>query len=441
MGRRNVWRATGAIGAFAAAVGLGVAPVYGQAETQVASAPPLRIFLDCERWMCDFDHIRREAPYVDYVRNREDADLHVLVTQEGTAAGGSDHVFHVIGLGDLESRSDTLHYVSRPDDTEDETRAGITRTFGVALARHVAERAAGGRLEVVFTPQDDSEGTTQTTLPQEDPWNLWVFRARVSGEIEGESRQDSRAFDGSFSANRTTEDFKIDLRSRFDYERDEFELSSGETLQSIREDFDVSGTLVWSLGDHWSAGLQGATTGATRLNQDLAIRAGPAIEYNFFPYAESTRRQITFLYKASYAYFDYEELTLFGENRESRPEHTLDISVEFQEPWGQINSSIEGSAFLDDWSKHRIDFFSRLEVRLFRGVSLDISGSVARVKNQIYIPREDIPDSDILLARRQLGTDFEYSMDIGLNFTFGSVFNNVVNPRMNTGGGGRGRFF
>ena len=62
------------------------------------------------------------------------------------------------------------------------------------------------------------------------------------------------------------------------------------------------------------------------------------------------------------------------------------------------------------------------------------------MKDQIYLPREDISDEDILLERRQLGTDFEYSLDFGLSFTFGSRFNNVVNPRMRMGGGGNNRF-
>jgi hypothetical protein len=400
----------------------------------------VRVFLDCERWICDFDHLRREVTYVDYVRNREDADLHVLVTQISTAAGGNEFSFHVIGLERFAERDDTLRYVSRPDETDDETRQGITRTFALGLARYVAETEAARGLSINFEDPRGAAGMGPALVPRQDPWNLWVFRIRVGGEIEGESREDQQSFDGSFSANRTTEAFKIDFSSRFDYQRDRFELNDGEVLSSIRRDYDVGTTLVWSLGPNWSAGGMASVTGDTRLNQDLAIRAGPAIEYNIFPYIESTRRQITFLYSIGMAYFDYEEVTLFEETEEVRPEHTLDISVEYQEPWGSVSGSVEGTTYLDDWSQHRIDLFSRLEIRLFRGVSLDIRGNVARVKNQIYIPLGEIPDEDILLRRRQLGTDFEYSMDIGLSFTFGSVFNNVVNPRMSTGGGGRGRF-
>ena len=38
---------------------------------------------------------------------------------------------------------------------------------------------------------------------------------------------------------------------------------------------------------------------------------------------------------------------------------------------------------------------------------------------------------DILLARQQLATAYQYQMSVGLTFTFGSIFNGVVNPRFN----------
>jgi hypothetical protein len=81
-----------------------------------------------------------------------------------------------------------------------------------------------------------------------------------------------------------------------------------------------------------------------------------------------------------------------------------------------------------------------MEIRLFRGLSLDLMGRTARVKDQIYEPREDIPDEDVLLRRRELGTDYEVSIELGFSYTFGSVFNTIVNPRMSTGGRGERRW-
>ncbi len=402
----------------------------GQAASPEPSEQNLRVFLDCRR--CDFDYFREEVPFVNYVRDRMDAQLHVLVTQQQTGAGGFEYIFHFIGLGPLEAQQDTLRYVSLPDETGDETRSGMVRTFKLGLVPYVSSTPLGRRLDVRY--QGPREGPTREE--EADPWNLWVFEARVSGEVSGESRSSERSFDGSFGANRTTEALKLDFRVRGDYSEDRFELSSGEELTSTSENHELEGTAVWSLGPHWSWGLTGSATVSTRLNQDLAARGGPALEYNIFPYAESTRRQVTFFYTMEVASFDYEEITLFDKTTETRVEQTLEVSAAFEQPWGEIDASAEWSNYLDSFRQHRLDVFARLEIRLLRGLSLDLMGRAARVKNQIYVPMENIPDEDILLERRQLGTDFEYSFDLGFSYTFGSVFNNAVNPRMSRGGGG-----
>jgi hypothetical protein len=408
---------------------LGSGPVVVRAQAApTGQTENLRVFLDCQR--CDFDYFRRQVPFVNYMRDRADAQLHVLVTQQGTGAGGLAYTFHFIGLGPLAAMQDTLFYTSLADETDDVTRAGLLRTFKLGLVPYASSTPLGRYLDVEYRGP-----TGQPTVEESaDPWNLWVFEARVSSEISGEERTSERSFDGSFGANRTTESVKVDVSLRGSYSERTFELSTGDEL-STSKNHELEGAVVWSAGPHWSWGLDASATVSTRLNQDLATRIGPAVEYNIFPYAESSRRQITFFYTVELATFDYEDLTLFGKTAETRVEQTLEASAAFDQPWGEVNTSVEWSNYLDDFAMHRLDFFSRLEIRLFRGLSLDLEGSVARVKNQIYLPREDIPDEDILLERRQLGTDFEYNFDVGFSYTFGSVFNNIVNPRMSRGGG------
>ena len=411
----------------------------GSAQEQMLDPGPedslLRVFLDCDRRTCDFDHFRREVAFVNYVRDRADAELHVLVTSQETAAGGESYEMYFMGLEERAGQQDTLRFVSQESDTDEEERAGLTQTFKLGLVRHAAPTSAGPLLDIRYSAPDQArqQATTQT-----DPWNLWVFSVRAGAELDGESRQSSHSFDGSFSASRTTENLKIDISSFGRFEEAEFELSDGELLVSTSRNINHEGLIVWSLGPHWSAGVRASALTSTRVNQDLTLRAAPALQYSFFPYAESTRRQITFLYSLGLASFDYEEVTLFGKTNETHAEQRMEIAAEFQQPWGDINSGLEASMFLHDPSLHRVDLFARIEYRILRGLNLDLEGSVARVKDQIYVGREDTPDEEILLERRQLGTDFEYELELGFSFTFGSVFNNVVNPRM---GSNRGRRF
>lgn len=403
-------------------------PFTARATAQEPPPPPLRVFLDCQR--CDFDYLRREVPVVDYVRDRMDADLHVLVTQEETGAGGREYTFHFLGLRQLSHLADTLRYASRQTDTEDEVREEFTRTFRLGLVRYLALTERAGAVDVVFPESPREE--RPAGVPADDPWNLWVMRASVSGEMEGETRTRATALDGSLSASRTTEELKIDVGLRGEYEEDHFEYSSGEKEESSVSDLSADLTAVWSLGPHWSWGVSASAGASTSVNQRLAIKAAPALEYSFYPYAESTRRQITVLYRVGASSFRYEDVTLFDKSAETRPEHNLEIAADFTQPWGELVMSLSGSNYLDDFSKHRLELFTMMEIRIVRGLSLNVEGSVARIKDQIYLSREEIPDEEVLLRRKELGKDYEYAMDVGLSFTFGSVFNNVVNPRIRT---------
>jgi hypothetical protein len=56
------------------------------------------------------------------------------------------------------------------------------------------------------------------------------------------------------------------------------------------------------------------------------------------------------------------------------------------------------------------------------------------VHNQLSIPKGDYSIEDVLLERAELETQFTYFASIGLSYSFGSIYNNVVNSRF--GGGG-----
>ena len=89
---------------------------------------------------------------------------------------------------------------------------------------------------------------------------------------------------------------------------------------------------------------------------------------------------------------------------------------------------------------------SNLNIRLLEGFSINLSGSVSRIHDQLALRRGDLSQEDVLLHRRQLSTQYSYYGSIGLRYTFGSIFSNVVNPRLvnprlgggkSSGGGGK----
>ena len=93
----------------------------------------LKVFFDCEH--CDDSHIRREVSYVNYVRDRKEAEVHVLVTDENTGSGGRAYTFTFLGQNGYENLNDTLVFNRKTDDTEEMVRAGQIRTLKMGLMR------------------------------------------------------------------------------------------------------------------------------------------------------------------------------------------------------------------------------------------------------------------------------------------------------------------
>ena len=271
----------------------------------------VRVFLDC-RTRCDFDFIRQKIPYVAWVRDRQDAQVHLLITSQQTGAGGRENTLAFIGLVDMASVSDTLLQVSSPTDTDAEVREQLTRTIELGLIAYVARTPQASRIEVTWTAPDHA---VVEAAEAEDPWNSWIFRLRTSGSLGGEERTSDYSISGSISANRTTEDLKTEIWTYGRYAESSFELSDGTTTNSLRRDYGASLLQVWSLGDHWSAG--GEVNGGHSLygNYDFRFWVAPALEFSVWPYVESTRRQLTFLYAVG---VQYAELRRTHDLREDR---------------------------------------------------------------------------------------------------------------------------
>ena len=108
-----------------------------------AAAPRLNVYLDCQTSYCDFDFFRTELTLVNWVRDRQVADVHLLVTTQTTCAGGSEFTVNFIGLRQFTGMADTLRYVSPPAATDDERRRGLGRVFRLGLAAKRRERLIG----------------------------------------------------------------------------------------------------------------------------------------------------------------------------------------------------------------------------------------------------------------------------------------------------------
>ena len=115
--------------------------------------------------------------------------------------------------------------------------------------------------------------------------------------------------------------------------------------------------------------------------------------------------------------------------QESLLSQSLTVTLEIREPWGSASTSLQGSHYFHNFSKNRLELRGYLDFRIFKGLSVDISGRYKRIRDQLSLPLGEASLDEILLARKELATSYEYSISVGLRYTFGSVYSNVVNPR------------
>ena len=388
----------------------------------------LRVFLDCGP--CDENYLRTEITFINYVRDRADADVHVLVTTEETGGGGVEYTLQFIGLGRFADVKQALKYVAAQTNTADETRRGFAAVLRLGLVRYVAETPLASRLKVTFDAP--KEAAAQVVR---DPWNFWIFRIGASTNLQGEESQSEKSVDGSLSANRITENWKMDFGVEYDYGQETFTLEEGEIFTSVRRELDAEGQVVKSLTSHWSAGLVGAILSSTFRNYDLRTRLAPGIEYDVFPYADSTRRILTLLYTVGVETADYQEETIYGKTAENLLNQQIGVSLGLRQPWGTASASVEMSQYLTDLDKYQVSSFGSLDVRLFKGFSVEFFGEASRRRDQLSLRRGDATNEEILVRQRELATGYQYEVGFGISYSFGSIFNNVVNPRFRNVGG------
>jgi hypothetical protein len=386
----------------------------------------LRIFIDCAR--CDMNYIREEIPYVNYVRDVKEAQLYVLETRETTGSGGSKYTYSFVGQQDFTGMNDTLTYASRPDDSRDYQRIWRTQMLKMGLMPYVAKTPLYS--EVLINP---TERVEQQVV--EDNWDNWVFELQAEPDFEGEESRKELSLRSSASATKITHDWKLELD--FDHRFTRTKYTYEDTLYT--NDLSYQGLdllAVKSLGEHWSAGLRANQISSTYNNYRLALEILPSVEYNLFRYEESTRHQLRFLYGIGSSYRLYSDTTIYEQIKELLWKQQLEIAYQVQEKWGSINVSLRGSNFFHDFTKNRVELNGFINIRILKGLSLRVRGGVARINDQLSLVKGEASEAEILLQLQELETSYNVNGGVGLTYTFGSIYNNIVNPRF-----GRGRRF
>ena len=387
------------------------------------------LYLDCQMGYCDFTYLKQEVRFVNYMMNRQEADIYVLATRQETGAGGGEVQLVFIGSGRYEGMVDTLRFVVDPNATEAIAREQFVKELKRGLLPYLLASPLADQIDYQVAGESEAPSESSEAAAEPDPWNYWVFNVGGNGFLSGEASFRNTSLSGRFSANRITDQHKLRFNANYSYERSSFFLLNGDKFTSLIKSYTVRGMYAKSLGQHWSAGLFSFLESSTFSNTDLAGAIKPALEFNLYPYDEVQNRQFSFLYSIGPEYFNFTDTTLYNKLEQVLLRHGLNIEFSQTQRWGSVSLSLGMEQFLHNPKLFNAYLNPEIEWQIVKGLSVNGGGYFSFVRDRINISKEGFTDEDILLRIKQLDTSFTYFTYFGINYRIGSKFNNFVNPR------------
>lgn len=408
---------------------------HGHAQ-DISKTPPkkIQVFIDCSSTWCDETYIRSEITIIDYLFDRQAADVHVLYTRLPMGNGGQKHQVIFYGQKQFKGQTDTLTFEMPPLATDVEIREKLLHTMKAGLTPYIAKTSMVEHMKLDFksSTNDSTEEADVTT----DKWNYWVFRLGGFGSLNGDQNYFTSDLNTDFSANRTTDDLKVSFalsagreNSVFKYENED---GQEESFTVINTNYRINHTLVKSINDQWSYGYYFFYRNSTFSNIKAAPRFIPTIEYNIFPYKEVNNKFLTFSYGIDLLRNEYYEETIYDKIEENLMGHVVRMVTSVNQKWGTLSGNITYSNYFHDWSLLSLEMNLFADVRLTGNLNFWISTFGGLTRNQVFIPRSDASVEDVLARRRQLASGYNFGMWFGINYRIGSMLNNFVNPRFET---------
>ena len=380
----------------------------------------IKIFLSCR---CDDDYLKQNTLFFDYVRDMDLSDIDVFVFEITNASGGRNYSFNFKGKNKFNKEYEISTTI--PQNTSfNNARESLLDTYKLGMASILSNTDYQNQVEVNFN-MNNLYPEKQT----KDKWKNWVFEVFGSFNLENEQSINEEEFNLGFDIDRVTEKWRF--RSDFELDRSIKFFSGGDqNYSSERESFYLSGSLVKSISSHFSTGIFSSYTKDTFRNLDSQIYISPALEYNFIPYNQVLTREVTLAYKLGYNIYNYIEETIYEFEDQKIFNHSLTLNLRFREKWGSIYSYLVASQFLDLPEQNRLTINNNLNIRIIKGLSVRISAYFRLIRDQINLPKGEASVEDLLLRQRQISTNFQNRISMGFSYTFGSIFNNIVNQRL-----------
>ena len=384
----------------------------------------LNVFLDCN-YICDEDFLKREMPYINFMRNPTDSHVQIIIQSQKSASGGSRLSLRFIGLNQFQSTENEYFVNLEPDASEEDSRQEILEMLKKGLFYYLLRSEEAKNFKLSY-----KKSAILDTKDEIDNWRNWVFRINLNGWLNREKGYSNSNYYSSLSINKISEESKFLSNFRLNnsstiYDYPDYKLKT-ETKNSS-----ANFTYVKSLGAKFSAGAISNISRNTFSNYNYKFRFIPSVEYNVYPYDESTKHRLSMLYGVGIGFNDYIDSTIYLKTQDAFALQQIEFKYDNIQKWGNIGFNFYGYQILnpEDFGKYYLNIGTDFNWNVVKGLSVSLWAWATLNRAQISLVKGDISSEDILTRQRELESNYKFNMSFGLSYTFGSTKNNIVNSR------------
>ena len=378
----------------------------------------LKAYLDCR---CDQNYLKQQTSFLEHVRDQNLSDIEIFILDVRNPTGTRTFEIKVDGNNEYQEISSSTLVSGYANDTSSTLRDKLLNKLKLALIPFLDKASYNIKVDV------DSNFDDLTV--NDDKWKNWVFELSGSYNDDKEESRKTNRYELEFEIDKLTPEWRIGMEIKRNESNGKF-FSNDKVYISNRKTTSISGRVVRSISDHFSAGIFSSAYQNTYENIDFNRYIAPAIEYSFYPYKDVLSKEITLAYRIGIGKRNYIEKTIYGYEKQKLSSQTLSLNIRFRQKWGNISSYLNATQFLNDGTKKRFSLRSDLDLRVFEGLAVRFSGNVNLIREQYSLAAVSTSIEELLLQQRQIATDYRTNFSVGLSYTFGSIYNSVINTRL-----------
>jgi hypothetical protein len=403
---------------------------------QNTPAPTLNVFLDYFYGPVDFNYLKTEVRFVNYVSDRSLADVQVqsIVIPIGNGAAQLEYVFR--GYGVFEGQTDTIHWHIDPLENAGSLREKSARALKRGLLPYLLQTDAAELIDYQI-------GNAPDYVATKDPWNLWTFKVALDGQANGGYSENSFSgiektkasisnyfFQPTFNIWRIGEKWRGGFDINYYYRQSRSYRRPVTTTADVvnsTQSLDFNLYYVRAIRQHWAWGVsfRGNTNGEPLQRFDLRSNAG--FEYNVYPYREFFHRRLLFGYLLRTVVFNEAYDLQIANSNKSRFTNYCYGSYDRISSWGAFGANLGVEyGFAQFWNNYTLNAGTQTAINLGKNIFLRLSASVIYGNNDYTF----YGSSGFPIVFSQKFRNLTYNSSIGIAYFFGSGYRSIVNPRL-----------